>query len=116
MSLLQEAMEECVLMDKITSGDGYGGVVTQWHEGAPFDAALVLDDSIEAQTAKAQGVTGVYTVTTSKGVTLQYHDVFKRQSDGKVFRVVTNGEDKKTPSSANLNMRNVRAEEWELNG
>lgn len=116
MSLLQDAMEKCIMMDKVTTGDGYGGVITKWHEGAPFNAAVVLDDSIEAQTAMAQGVTGVYTVTTQKSINLQYHDVFRRVSDGKTFRVLTDGDDNKTPSGSSLNMRNVRAEEWKLNG
>ena len=66
----------------------------------------------ELSAALAEGVTGVYTVTTAKNVNLQFHDVFKRLSDGKVFRVKTDGDDKKTPKSAGLNMRQVRAEEW----
>lgn len=104
------------MLDKVTTGDGYGGIITKWEEGAPFEAALVLDDSIEAQIAMKQGVTGVYTITTRRGINLQYHDVLKRVSDGKIFRVTTDGDDSKTPVSAHLDMRNVRAEEWELNG
>lgn len=116
MSLLQDAMEKCIMMDRTTVDDGYGGFVATWKEGASFRAAMALDNSIEAQIAKAQGITGVYTVTTQRGVNLQYHDVFRRVSDGKTFRVVTDGDDSKTPASASLDMRNVRAEEWELNG
>lgn len=114
MSLLSEAMETCQMYDKTTVPDGYGGFVNKWVPGASFDAAVVLDDSIEAQTALSEGVTGVYTVTTKKGINLQYHDVFKRLRDGKTFRVKTDGDDKKTPKSAGLNMRQVRAEEWSL--
>ena len=40
--------------------------------------------------------------------------MFKRLSDGKIFRVTSDGDDKYTPSSANLNMRQVSCEEWEL--
>lgn len=116
MSLLQEAMEECIMIDRTTVSDGYGGVDTKWVEGASFEAAVVLEDSIQVQIAQAQGVTGVYVVTTDKRINLQYHNVFKRVSDGKVFRVLTDGDDNKTPESSSLNMRNVRAEEWELHG
>jgi hypothetical protein len=47
---------------------------------------------------------------------LQYHDIFRRVEDGKIFRVTSDGDDKKTPESATLNMREVTAEEWSLNG
>ena len=114
MSLLQEAMEPCIRMDKSTADDGYGGETTVWAEGATFKAAIVFDSSIEARVAQAQGVTSRYTVTTTKDRVLEYHDVFKRLSDGKIFRVTSDGDDKYTPASATLNMRQVTAEEWKL--
>lgn len=114
MSLLSEAMENCILLDKTTQADGYGGYITAWVEGAEFQAAIVFDTSIEARAAEQQGVTSLYTVTTSRALTLQYHDVFKRQRDGKIFRVTSDGDDKYTPASATLDMRQVTAEEWSL--
>lgn len=114
MSLLSEAMESCVLLDRRTKPDGYGSFITEWADGAPFSAAIVLDSSMQARIAAAQGVTGLYTVTTAKNVNLQYHDVFRRVRDGKIFRCTSDGDDKKTPASASLNMRQVSAEEWEV--
>ena len=114
MSLLDEAMTDCVMLNKQTSDDGYGGYITTWSEGANFKCAIVFDTSIEARTAEAQGVSSLYTVTTRKEMVLEYHDVFKRITDGKVFRVTSDGDDKFTPLSATLNMRQVTAEEWEL--
>ena len=114
MSLLSEAMEKCIILNKVKVEDGYGGYIDTYVEGVEFDAAIVLNNSIEAQVALKQGVTGVYTITTTKALNLQYHDVFKRVSDGKIFRVVTDGDDKKTPNSAGLDMRQVSAEEWSL--
>lgn len=111
MSLLDESMKECVIMDKTTVEDGYGGYRNEWKEGAKILAAIVLDNSIEAKVAEKQGVTALYTVTTRKNVNLQYHDIFKRTSDGKLFRVKSDGDDAKTPESAGLNMRQVSAEE-----
>lgn len=112
MSLLTEAMENCILIDKRTAADGYGGYTTEWVDGAPFTAAIVLDNSMQARVAEKQGVTALYTITTTKAMNLQYHDVFRRVSDGKVFRVTSDGDDKKTPQSAGLNMRQVSAEEF----
>lgn len=114
MSLLSQAMEECCFIDKTTRKDGYGGVETVWVEGAEFNAAFTLDSSIEAKVAEKQGVTGLYKIITEKSINLQYHDVVKRIRDEKIFRVTSDGDDKRTPASAALNMRSVSAEEWEL--
>lgn len=114
MSLLDDAMETCVIMDKTTQPDGYGGYISTYREGAQFNAAIVFDTSIEARVADKEGVTSLYTVTTSKALTLEYHDVFKRLRDNKVFRVTSDGDDKFTPASATLDMRQVTAEEFKL--
>lgn len=114
MSLLDSAMEKFVMLDKSTQADGYGGYITTWNEGAEFQAAATFDTSIAARTAAVQGVTNLYTITTSRAVNLQYHDICKRVSDGKIFRVTSDGDDKKTPPSAYLDMRQVTAEEWRL--
>ena len=114
MSLLSEAMEACTMIDKTTQPDGYGGIKKAWVDGAPFQAAVTFDSSMPARVASVQGVKDLYTVVTEKNISLQYHDVFRRDSDGKIFRVTSDGDDKKTPASASLNMRVVSAEEWEL--
>lgn len=114
MSLLLDAMEDCTILNKATVDDGYGGYDTQWTEGATFKAAIVFDTSMQARVAAVQGVTNLYTVTTPRALTLEYHDVFRRISDGKIFRVTSDGDDKKTPASAALDMRVVSAEEWAL--
>lgn len=114
MSLLTDAMETCIMIDKITRPDGYGGFERVWQDGASFDAAIVLNNSMESRTAQQAGVTAIYTVTTAKSVNLQYHEVFRRESDGKIFRVKSDGDDDKTPSTAALNMRQVSAEEYIL--
>ena len=114
MSLLSEAMTTCVILNKQTEADGYGGYITTWVDGAEFKAAIVLDSSMQARIGEKQGVTALYTVTTTKALNLQYHDVFRRVEDGKIFRVTSDGDDKKTPASATLDMRQVSAEEWSL--
>lgn len=114
MSLLSEAMTPCVLLNKQTAPDGYGGYISTWADGAEFEAAIVLNTSMEARIGEKQGVTSLYTIITSKALTLEYHDVLRRLSDGKIFRVTSDGTDKHTPKSAVLDMREVTAEEWDL--
>lgn len=112
MSLLNDAMTKCVFLDKKKASDGQGGYINTWTEGAEFQAAITFDTSIEARTAEKQGVTNLYTVSTRKATVLDYHDVFKRLSDSKIFRVTSDGDDKATPDGSRLNMRVVSAEEW----
>lgn len=112
MSLIDEAMEPCIIMDKVTMDDGYGGIVTKYTEGAPFSAAIAFDDSIMARIASAQGVTDLYTVTTRRNIVLRAQDVFKRVSDGKMLQVTSDGDDNATPDSASLDMRVVSAKEF----
>ena len=116
MSLLADAMESCTMYDKSIVEDGYGGYTTAYTEGVSFQAAIVVDNSINAQVALSQAAVGIYTITTTKAINLQFRDVFKRDSDGKIFRVTSDGDDKKTPNTARLNMRQVTAQEWSLSG
>ena len=114
MSLLSEAMEQCHIYDKVLVEDGYGGYKQTYKKGVAFNCAITFDTSIEARRADKEGVSSLYTVTTPRSLTLQYHDVFERDRDKKIFRVTSDGDDKFTPSSASLDMRLVTAEEWEL--
>lgn len=114
MSLLTDAMENCVMLDRISSSDGYGGPVYSYVEGAPIKASIVFNTSMEARIGAAQGVTNLYTVTTSRSVNLQYHDHIKRLSDGKCFEITSDGDDHKTPASTALDMRVVTAAEWRI--
>lgn len=114
MSLLSEAYEAAIIYDKVTTSDGRGGVITTYTEGASIDVAFSFDTSTEARIAEQDGVSNRYTLTTRKSVNLQYHDIIKRERDGKVFRVTSDGDDNYTPASAGLNMRQVEAEEWRI--
>ena len=114
MSLIDAAMESCVLLDKKSVPDGEGGFTSLWKESATFNAALTFNTSLEARVAQKQGVTSLYTVTTRRAVQLGYHDIFKRLSDGKIFRVTSDGKDVASPKSSTLDIRQVTAEEWSL--
>lgn len=114
MSLLEQNRVACVLLDKKRAPDGEGGYITTWEDGVKFMAAISFDNSMQARTAEKQGVSSFYTITTEKKIMLEYHDVFRRLYDEKIFRVTSDGDDKATPASSTLNMRQVSAEEWRL--
>lgn len=112
--LIDAFKETCVLMEKQRVSDGEGGFTTEWVEGAEFMAAIVRNNSLEARVAEKAGVTNVFTVTTNVSANLDYHDVFKRKSDGQIFRVTSSGDDNKTPSVASFQFEQVSAETWVL--
>ena len=102
------------MLIKTVVKDGYGGYETTWKDGVQFDAAIVYNITLQAEQAEAAGVKSRYTVTTSRALTLEFHDVFRRESDGKIFRVTTDGDDKYSPKMATMDMRQVTAMEWTL--
>ena len=114
MSLLSEAFTDFVIINKSYVDDEYGGYNTTWTDGATIQGAMVHDSDLESKIAEVMVSKNLYTFTVRKEVALDYHTVLKRASDGKIFRLTSNSDDKKTPPSATLNMRQYSAEEFEL--
>ena len=112
MSLLTQAMEDVVMLEKRRVPDGEGGFTTDWADGVQFKAAINFDSSMEARTAEKAGVTSLYTVTVPTNAKLEYHHCIKRLRDGKVFRITSDGDDKITPPSASFQFLQVTAEEY----
>lgn len=114
MSLMDDFKTTCVLLDKVRQSDGEGGFITTWVDGVAFEAAVTFNSSMEARRAEAEGVTSLYTISTAKNAALEYHDVFRREEDGKIFRVTSDGDDVQTPDRASIQFAQVTAEEWRL--
>jgi len=116
MRLYEEMMDSCAMMDRRTVADGLGGFNYQWVQGATFRAAIVKNNTLDARVAEKQGVTEVFTITVDKGVSLEFHDVFKRLRDSAIFRVTSNISDSETPSRSTFQIGQVSAEKWSLTG
>ena len=114
IGLMGDYVEDCVLLEKSRVPDGEGGWAAQWADGMEFQAAITHDSTLQARVAESEGMTATYTVTTDKTMPLDFHDVFRRVSDGQVFRVTSDGTDKATPKSATFQVSQVSAEEWVL--
>lgn len=112
MSLIDSFKERCILLEKVRVSDGEGGWHTTWTEGVEFGAAIVLDSTLNARVAEKEGMTGVYTVTTDRNVGMDFHDAFRRMSDGKTFRITKVNDH--TPDVATFQFNQYQAEEWEL--
>lgn len=117
IGFLEEQAVECQMLNMQVTKDEYGGYTQyprRWVDGIKFKAAIGFSASTENAIAEQQGVTSLYEVATDRALVLQYHDVFRRLSDGKIFRVTTDGDDNPTPTSSAIDSRIVRAEEWSL--
>lgn len=113
-SLMNDYVESCTLMEKTRVPDGEGGWDSVWTEGAKFRAAITHDSTLQARVAESEGMKAIYTITTEKGMPLDFHDVFVRDRDGQVFRVTSDGTDEQTPQRATFQVSQVSAEEWSL--
>lgn len=116
MNLLDNAFEPCVMMDKRTVSDGMGGFTSEWTEGAEFMAFVHKERDPTAQIVVAEKSVAneVLTVVVPITVVLEYHDVFKRISDGAVFRLTSNTKDGETLKTATIKIAKARCERWEL--
>ncbi len=114
MSLVNKAMEKCYIMDKTSIPDGYGGVKIAYKEGAEIMVAFSFNSSTEARIASQQGINNRFTLYTKKTINLRFPDIIKRDRDGKLFRITSDGSDNRTPNAAGLDLRAVEAQEWEI--
>ena len=110
--LIEQSMTDCVMLWESGVPDGLGGEKAIWTPGAAFRAAITKDNTVAARMAEKQGVTERYTVTTAPGAELDFHKVFRRLSDGQVFRVTSNGADSRPPACATFDFKQVTAERW----
>lgn len=113
MSLLDEYMVACIEQVNTDSADGEGGTISAWADGEAFSAAITLNASNEVTRGEKKDLQRLYSVMTETKA-LGYHDVFKRLSDGQIFRVTSEGADKLTPDRASFVARQVTAEKWVL--
>ena len=116
MTLFERMYEPFRFVVRVSVSSGEGGSVTTWTDGEEFVGKAAFDNSIEARTGAAAGVSSRYTLTAPVSVPLVYHAIVKRLSDGKVLRVTSDGDDVVTPSMASFTFHQVSAEEYELTG
>ena len=79
-------------------------------------AAIAKDSSPEVRVAEQQGVAEQFTVVVDQSFSLDYHDVFKRVSDGSIFRVTSRTPDSTAHPASTVKIARVTAERWVLPG
>lgn len=109
-----EGYSDFYILNKTIEDDGFGGQREYYAIGAAFDGVLVLNNSIEAQRAEKEGVTGLYTLTVEKKYRLPWHTVFAKSGDMSQTYRVTTKDDNSTPDTTALNLRTVNVEEYDI--
>ena len=109
--LLNDQKTACVILNKSIGLDDVGGYGVKWYVGAPFDAIITENTSLEAAVAAIKTEITSYGVKVAAELPIEYHSVFKRVSDGKTFRITT-AEALHAPSISSLGMKQLQAEEY----
>lgn len=115
-NLFREMYEPFHFLVAIPTLDGEGGFYNRYVDGAEFEAHATFDTTMEARTGAAAGVSSLYTLHAPIGVPLGFHTIVKRDSDGKILRITSNGNDKKTPDVATFSFQVVTAEDFTPKG
>ena len=114
LNLLEGMYEPCVMMDKTSVDDVVGTFKYVWVEGAKFNAYVKKVNAPEVTIAEQQGVNELFIVIVPKDTPLEYHDVFKRVSDGAVFRMTSLTLDDAAPAVSSVQIAKGNCERWEL--
>ena len=112
-SFASETGEEFVVMNINLTDDGYGGQAYRVVEGLHFNAVLILGNSIQAEIAQKQGVTGIYTLAYPKSLDIPARTVIRRIKDGKYLRTIEL-DGNPMPDESSVEVKVTRAEDYIL--
>lgn len=113
-TIMKDFQENLVMLDRRTVPDGYGGIKTQWVDGAGFTAVMTQPQSGSAEIADAITESKTYKVVTGTNITLNKDDYLRRVRDGKTFKILNGNADRLAPDDSELQMRVTTAEEVTL--
>lgn len=114
MSLLEEYSDSYTQVIRVDSEDEYGSYITEYTDGVTFEASLAFTNEVSISTSEALGIRTNFQLMVPKDIVLSFHDLVRRNSDGKIFRVTSEGSNVYTPESSDLNLRYVDLEDWSL--
>ena len=112
--MLSDFFVDCCMMDKRTVADGFGGITTEWVDGAEFSAGITRVSSNEAMIAYQNGLKVMYNVVFDENITLTQNDRIKRLNDGLVLRITSASRDMTTPAVSEVKYSQVSAEVIDL--
>lgn len=112
-SLLSNMRDNFVLLNRVAFPDGYGGFKWKWEDGPAFFGVLIDDQSTNARIGGVQTSTTFGTLKTPRHVNMEFHDAFRRESDGAVYRVSMKDRNQ-TPPTTDLDVKQYPVEQWTI--
>ena len=114
MSALCAMASKCVKLRETDAPDGAGGFTRTFTEEPPFDAVIVRGKFGEDRAGQKASEAAAFTVIVERDAGLSFHDVFKRLSDGAVFRMTSTAGDCAAPDVASVPIAKGKCERWAL--
>lgn len=114
MSALCAMASRCVKLKETDAPDGAGGFTRSFTEETPFDAVIVRGKFGEEKAGQKASEAAEFTVIVERDAGLNFHDVFKRLSDGAVFRMMSTAGDCAAPDVASVPIAKGKCERWAL--
>ena len=113
-TLIESMMTPCVKLEKTSTQDGVLGHLNTWRpiQDSGFMAAIIRKENMQAEAAERPALQEVYTVVVPTGTQLGFYDVFRRESDGAVFRVTGDVRDMEAPAMSTVQISKTTAERW----
>lgn len=108
--VLDQYLTPVCLLKRTVVPDGYGGETEKWQEGETFNAAFFPEASGDARTAEQRGHRRLFTLLAPQTVHFRHNDRIRRLADGLTLRILTDGDDLKTPPGSRLKLCQVQAE------
>lgn len=110
MMLVDQFMVPCRKVTVTSTPDGEGGFSQSFADGAEFEAAIIPKASSIIIAADGERPADSYSVTVPKGTGLALFAIFKRVSDGAMFKVVC--EAVQSPDCASFGFEHLTAERF----
>ena len=114
MSALYAMASRCAQLKETDAPDGVGGFTRSFNEEPPFDAVIVKGKFGEDRAGQKASEEVEFTVIVEKDTGLSFHDVFKRLSDGAVFRMTSTLTDCAAPDVSSVPIAKGTCERWAL--
>lgn len=109
---LSDFYKDIFFLNKISNSDGLGGIEFIYMEGAKFKGVITIESNTETRIAEQQGLKSIYTLSTSKGIQIDFGDLIK--SEDKVYKVVSVKNELQTPHFSNLDLQQYELERYQI--
>jgi hypothetical protein len=108
---LQDYFEPSFIQGWEDISDGFGGTVRRWIDGDLIYVGYILNQSMEARVAEAQGIRSVYTIISHLNSELENTSVIRRIKDNAFYRITSDFNE--TPDIADVKFKQASAEKVE---